>query len=180
MRHSLALLLLSYILTVPTLQTIAVRPAEEIRTERNDSIEKKRCEATFAPLVSYDDPAVAEILLEKVRNIIGRVGCGAPDAQYRIVPVLVIEEVNTTSGLVKNVTVAKGSLTLQAVSADNPDMVWHSAVIPLEATITGDGKSPGEALARQIKVSDAAYVRFIRVARKRISENEISVNTREP
>lgn len=178
MRYFPVLLLLMCITTFSPFQTIAATPSET-HLERNDSTEKQVSEACFAPLVSHADPAVAEILLNKIRNIIGRVGCGAPDAEYRIVPVLEVEEENTTSGLVRNVTVAKGTLTLQAVSADNPDMVWHSAVIPLEATITGASKSAPEALARQIKVSDAAYVRFIRVARKKISENEKSINTRE-
>ncbi len=134
-----------------------------------DAVAENTPEACFKPHVSGDG-AASEILLAKTRAIIGRIGCGAEDAEYMIVPELDVEEVKSTSGMVRDVTLAKGTLTLHAVSADNPDMVWHSVTVPLETTVTGahdDEVAP--ALARQIKVNDSVYVRFIRVARKKIA-----------
>lgn len=145
--------------------------------ERSDTLAAApQPEACFNAGTPRGDKSVAEILLNKTRGIIGRIGCGADDAAYLIVPSLVVEEVNRTSGMVRNVTLAKGTLTLEAVSAKNPDMVWHSITIPLTATMTGKNENAAEALAKQIKISDSAYVRFVRVARKKIAE----ANTTKP
>lgn len=114
--------------------------------------------------------SVAETLRQKTRSIIGRIGCGAEGASYMIVPSLDVDELKSTSGTLRKFTVAKGTLTLEAVSVDNPDMVWHSVTIPLKASITGPDADPAEALAKQIQVSDSRFVRFVRVARKKIAE----------
>lgn len=127
-------------------------------------------ESYFNAGVPKGNTDLAEILSEKTRSIIGRIGCGAENAAYLIIPSLEVDDIKTTSGTLRKVSVAKGSLTLEAVSADNPEMVWHSITIPLKATITGSESEPAEALAKQIQVSDSRFVRFIRVARKKIAE----------
>ncbi len=136
-----------------------------------DSVESAsgRYEVCFkaAPL---GESVLAELLREKVKRIIGRIGCGSEDAQYMIVPSLDVDRVVNSSGLVRNVTLVEGELTLKAVSICDPDVVWHSISIPLEAVLTGSNEDPAEALAKQIQVSDSRFVRFVRVARKKIAD----------
>lgn len=120
--------------------------------------------------------AVAEILRQKTRSIIGRIGCGADGAEYVIVPSLDIDESKSTAGTLRKITVVKGTLTLEAVSAENLDMVWHSVTIPLKASVADPDADPSEALAKQIQVSDSRFVRFVRVARKKISEASVPLD----
>lgn len=127
-------------------------------------------EICFGLEVQVKDPAVAEVLRQKMRSVIGRIGCGCENAEYLIVPSLEVNDVRRTSGMVRNTTVAKGILTLEAVSAKNKEIIWHSATIPLKA-IVDDGGDPAESLAKQIKPTDSAYVRFVRLARQKIAES---------
>lgn len=122
------------------------------------------------------ESAPEELLREKVSRIIGRIGCGAENARFMIVPSLDVNRVSTSSGLVRNVKLAEGELTLKAVSVDDPDMVWHSVSIPLEAVLTGGNEDPAIELAKRINVSDAVYVRFVRVARKKIAEASVPLD----
>lgn len=127
-------------------------------------------EACFNVGEPKGNAGLAEILSQKTRSIIGRIGCGSEDAEYLIIPSIEVDDVRTTSGTLRKMSVAKGSLTLEAVSADNPEMIWHSVTIPLKATVTGSESEAAEALAKQIQVSDSRFVRFVRVARKKIAE----------
>ncbi|MDE6547926.1 MAG: hypothetical protein K2L22_02915 [Muribaculaceae bacterium] len=122
------------------------------------------------------ESALEGLLSEKVSRIIGRIGCGAENARFMIVPSLDVNRVSTSSGLVRNVILAEGELTLKAVSIDDPDMIWHSVSIPLEAVLTGSNADPATELAKQINVSDAVYVRFVRVARKKIAEASVTLD----
>lgn len=124
----------------------------------------------FGLEVQVKDPVVAEVLRQKMLSVIGRIGCGCENADYLILPTLEVGDVRHTSGMVRNTTVAKGILTLEVVSADNKEIMWHSATIPLKA-IVDDGVNPAESLAKQIKPTDSAYVRFVRLARQKIAES---------
>lgn len=124
----------------------------------------------FEASVDNADKALAGILNAKIKGIIGRTGCGGDDAEYLIVPSIEVDGTERSSGLVRNVTLVKGALTLMAVSRDNTEAIWHSARIPLEATTTGESQPPAILLAERINVNDAVYVRFVRVARRKISE----------
>ena len=124
----------------------------------------------FSAYVNNEDEMLADILMEKAKGIIGRIGCGKENAEYMIVPSIQVDETERSSGMIRNVTLIKGSLSLMAVSHENKDAVWHSVIIPLEATVTGEVSNPALTLAHQIKINDAAYVRFVRVARRKISE----------
>lgn len=127
-------------------------------------------EACFCAYVDSSDETLADILIKKTKGIIGRIGCGHNDAEYLLVPSIQVDETECSSGMIRNVTLIKGSLSLMAVSRKNPDIIFHSANIPLEATVSGNPSDPAIELAKQIKVNDAVYVRFIRVARQKISE----------
>lgn len=127
-------------------------------------------EIFFNAYVSNEDEVLADILMEKAKGIIGRTGCGKENAEYMIVPSIQVDETERSSGMIRNVTLIKGSLSLMAVSRANKDAVWHSVTIPLEATVTGEVSDPALKLAHQIKINDAVYVRFVRVARRKISE----------
>lgn len=125
----------------------------------------------FGLEVQDNDPAVAEVLSRKLRSVIGRIGCGCENADYLILPALEVSDVRHTSGMVRNASVAKGSLTLEAVNTHNKERIWHSATIPLKAMVD-EGETPAEALAKKINTSDAAFVRFVRLAKQKIAASE--------
>lgn len=161
MRHLITvILILAYGISTPYAQNLP-------------DINKKQSpepEIFFSAYVNNEDEVLADILMEKVKGIIGRTGCGKENAEYMIVPSIQVDETERSSGMIRNVTLIKGSLSLMAVSRANKDAVWHSVTIPLEATVTGDVSDPALKLAHQIKINDAVYVRFVRVARRKISE----------
>ncbi len=134
--------------------------------EKNTT-ESKAC---FSAYVDTSDETLADILMEKTKEIIGRIGCGHKDADYLLIPSIHVDETERSSGMIRNVTLIKGSLSLMAVSRKNPATILHSTNIPLEAIVTGNPSDPAIELAKQIKVNDAVYVRFVRVARRKISE----------
>lgn len=144
-------------------------PSENGRYPEAVKVASSGNEAYFK-VAPIGESVVEELLREKVSRIIGRIGCGSENARFMIVPSLDVNSVATSSGLVRNVILAEGDLTLKAVSIDDPDMVWHSVSIPLEAVLTGGEADPAMELAKRINVSDAVYVRFVRIARKKIAE----------
>lgn len=146
-------------------------------SEKNLNINKKN--VYFIAHADTTDIDLGELLKKKTESIIGRTGCGGEDSEYLIVPSIEVGTLEKSSGMIRNVTIVKGTLTLKAVSKKNQDIIWHSATIPLEATITGESADPAIALANQIKVTDAVYVRFVRVASRKISES-LSKNTVQP
>ena len=134
----------------------------------DNQAEAPETEICFSAKEAEGTETVAKVLNQKIHTIIGRIGCGCEDAQYLIVPVLEVTDVKHTSGTLRSVTSARGELILEAVSASDPEMVWHSVTIPLKC-IVERGEDPAEALAKQIKVTDSAFVRFIRIAKQKIA-----------
>lgn len=153
---------------------VGANNADSLKTVAATSVSVKKSldvkDICFMPGIAKCDASVSDILLQKTRGIIGRTGCGAEDASYLIVPSLVVEDVRHTSGTTRNMSVAKGKLILEAVSADNPEVVWHSASVTLKVVLSGNDTNPEEALAKKINIEDKAFTRFVRIAREKISE----------
>lgn len=179
MKHTAYMKHIAYIMTgvLAFVLTSALNAAESPQSE-NQVAQKPIIASSTGKEISFKvanigESPLAELLREKVSRIIGRIGCGADNARFMIVPSLDVNRVTTSSGLVRNVVLAEGELTLKAVSIDNPDIVWHSVSVPLEAVLTSSDADTAMELARKINVSDAVYVRFVRIARKKIADASV-------
>ncbi len=130
---------------------------------------KTDADICFQVALADPDAPEAGVLIQKMRSVLGRVGCGCEDARYLIVPILEVKEVRKTSGMTRNVAAARGTLALEMVSAGNPEQIWHTMTISLKGLVK-ENLSPSESLANEINVSDSSFVRFIRVGKKKIAE----------
>ena len=158
------------LITIILIVASNILPLSATNLHETDQKTTDEAEACFIAYVDMTDETLADILIEKTKGIIGRIGCGHQDAEYLLVPSIHVDETERSSGMIRNITLIKGSLSLMAVSRKNPDIILHSANIPLKATVTDNSSDPAIELAKQINVNDAVYVRLIRVARKKISE----------
>lgn len=111
----------------------------------------------------------AELLSSKVSQILGRCNAGASgdNGPFIIEPTLTVGDKRQSEGMVQNVTVLSGELTLAAKQRYSGQQ-FHSATFPISTTLKGDIPDEEKTLAKAIKTSDAAFVRFIRNARKNI------------
>lgn len=112
----------------------------------------------------------AELLTSKVSQILNRnsAAAGGDYGIFVVTPTLEVGEINSTSGMVRNVVTIEGTLVLTAKNAyDNAE--YYSVSIPLKAVSKGSTDNPALLLAQSIKITDPAYVRFIRKARENIS-----------
>ncbi len=141
---------------------------------QTDALENRlEAENPNVHFLAYSDTTNVELgnlLKKKTESIIGRIGCGGEDAAYLIIPSIEVDSEERSSGMIRNVSLIKGTLTLKAVSRENQDIIWHSTTVPLEAVVTGTTTEAAMVLANQIKVTDAVYVRFVRVATRKINE----------
>lgn len=139
---------------------------EATRPEIRDSV------AMFGvglPLQSKLSDEAAELLTNKVSQILGRcnAGAGGDRGPFIIEPTLTPGDKRQSEGMVQNVTVLGGELTL-AAKQRYTGQLFHSATFPISATLKGAVPDEEKALAKAIKTTDAAYVRFVRNARKNI------------
>lgn len=107
------------------------------------------------------------LLKNRVEQILGRCGAGAGGDRdvFVIEPTINETNRNTSEGLVRNVSSLTGELSLTARHRYS-DAVFYSAVVPLNAAVAERDLDPLLILAKAIKPTDAAYVRFVRNARK--------------
>lgn len=106
-------------------------------------------------------------LKNKIEQILGRCGAGAGGSGgvFIIEPVINETDRSTSEGLVRNVSSISGELSLTARHRYS-DAIFYSAAVPLNAVATGKDVDPLLLLVKAIKPTDAAYVRFVRNARK--------------
>lgn len=107
----------------------------------------------------------------KVEQIIARNNAGAASATnpFIIQPELVVGETKKTEGLLRDVTLVMGELSLTARNKFDGS-VYGTAVIEVQGDATGSADEAISSLISGIKVTDPAFVRFIRTSRKRIAE----------
>lgn len=114
---------------------------------------------------------VANALDLKLKQIMNRNSAASADMYnvFTIEPAIELTDVLTTDGLVQNVSVAQGNLTLVAKNMVD-GMMYYSMTIPVKGDAVGNGEKAMLKMISNIKTTDAAYTRFIRIARQKIDE----------
>lgn len=114
---------------------------------------------------------VGKILVERIEQGISRSNALSenPFEVFSVRPVVIIEDILQTEGMVREVAVIKGELRLSAVN-DIDGTTYHSVTIPLKATALDGEDKAMEKLALSVKPTDPVFVRFIRQSRQKIEE----------
>lgn len=107
----------------------------------------------------------------KVEQIIARNNAGAASVYnaFVIQPELVPGETKKTEGLLRDVTLVTGEFSLTARNKYD-DSLYGTVVIEVQGDAAGSTDDAIASLISGIKVTDPAFVRFIRTTRKRIAE----------
>ena len=110
------------------------------------------------------------LLKSKVEQILGRCGAGAAGERdvFVVEPTVNVGETARTEGLVQNVATLSGELVLAAKNRYDGS-VYYSTTVPLKVASKGSDSEAVTSLVRSIKPGDAAYVRFVRNARKKVA-----------
>nr|WP_302831197.1 hypothetical protein [uncultured Bacteroides sp.] len=114
---------------------------------------------------------VAEALDLRLKQIFTR-NSAASANQYNVFaiePVFEISDAITTEGLVQEVSVVKGELTLIAKNSVDETM-YYSMVIPVRGNAIGDNGKAMKAMIGNIKSTDTKFTRFIRLSRQKIQD----------
>lgn len=113
----------------------------------------------------------AAALKLKVEQILARNNAGTASESnvYVIQPELVLGETKRTEGLVRNVTLVTAELSLTARNREDGS-TYATVTMEVQGDTTEGEEQAIAALISQIKVTDRAFVRFIRTARKRIAD----------
>lgn len=115
--------------------------------------------------------AAAKVVYDKTVQILTRnsaAAAGAVDV-FTIVPSLSITGQAETSGLVRDISTVSGDLMLVAKNKVD-GAKYYSVTIPLKAASKSGGSAAVLALANSIKPTDAAFTRFVRLAREKVEE----------
>lgn len=88
---------------------------------------------------------------------------------FEIEPMLEISDALSTEGLIQEVSVAQGELTLIAKNAVDETM-YYSMVIPLKGSSLGGEEKAMKTMISNIKITNTAFTRFIRTARQKIQD----------
>lgn len=124
----------------------------------------------IAPLPEGNEVSqgAAKLLETRLKQILTRNSAGAAQEfnVFSIRPELSILEKKTTAGLVQNVGLVKGELTLIATNRIDGSL-YHSVTIPISGQAKA-GDDPYKAMVQSIRSTDPLFTRFIRVAREKI------------
>lgn len=114
---------------------------------------------------------VASILENKIVQVLGRCGAGAAGSRdvFVVEPFLTLNDHKKSEGLIRNVNSISGELSLTARHRYS-DAVFFNVSVPLNAAAKGSGVDAMQSLAKAIHPTDAAYVRFVKNARKNAFE----------
>jgi hypothetical protein len=115
---------------------------------------------------------IKEGLKQKVEQIIGRNNAGATSVYNAFIlqPALDIQEIKSTEGLVRNVTLVTGELTLTAKNLYD-ESIYGTLVVNLEGDAAGDREAALKSLLKNIKITNPAFTRFIRTTREKITDH---------
>ena len=114
---------------------------------------------------------VANALDTKLKQVMNRNSAATADAYnvFAIEPTIEMTDVVSTEGMVQNVSVAKGNLILIAKNVVDNTM-YYQMTIPVKGDAFGDKEKALLKMIANIKVTDVAFTRFIRLARQKIDE----------
>ena len=107
----------------------------------------------------------------KLKQIMNRNSAAAADAYnvFAIDPSIELTDIVSTEGMVQNVSVAKGNLTLIAKNKIDGAM-YYTMTIPVKGDAFGNDEKALLKMISNIKVTDPAFTRFIRISRQNIEE----------
>lgn len=107
----------------------------------------------------------------KLKQIMNRNSAAAADAYnvFAIDPSIELTDIVSTEGMVQNVSVAKGNLTLIAKNKIDGAM-YYTMTIPVKGDAFGNNEKALLKMISNIKVTDPAFTRFIRISRQKIEE----------
>lgn len=114
---------------------------------------------------------VVDALDLKLHQIFNRNSAAAADVYnvFAVTPSLSLDNVLSSEGLVRNVSLAQGELVLIAKNIiDGAE--YYSVTIPVEGEAIGNKEKAMKSMVKNIKVTDPAFTRFIRTARKKIAD----------
>lgn len=115
--------------------------------------------------------SVVETLDLRLRQVFNR-NTAASANQYNVFtiePQFELSDVLTTEGLMQEVSVVKGELTLTAKNSVDGTM-YYSMTIPVKGSGVGGEEKAMKAMIGNIKSTDTKFTRFIRTARQKIQD----------
>ena len=107
----------------------------------------------------------------KLKQVMNRNSAAAADAYnvFAIDPSIELTDIVSTEGMVQNVSVAKGNLTLIAKNKIDGAM-YYQMTIPVKGDAFGNNEKALLKMISNIKITDPAFTRFIRISRQKIEE----------
>ncbi len=115
--------------------------------------------------------SVIDALHLKIQQIMTRNNAAStnPYNVFAIEPTISIIDISSSDGLVQNISVAQGELTLIAKNTID-GALYYSVVIPLKCSVTGNADKALESMIKGIKITNPAFTRFIRISREKIDK----------
>ncbi len=115
---------------------------------------------------------VIDALDLRLKQIFSRNSASATNAYnvFLIEPYFELSETLTSDGLIQEVSLIKGELTLMAKNKiDNA--IYYTLTIPVSGNSVGNQNDAMKNLIRNIKITDPKFTRYIRTARKKITDH---------
>lgn len=114
---------------------------------------------------------VKEALNLKLKQVFNRNSAAAANSYnvFVIEPTLELTDIMQTEGMVQEVSVAKGELTLIAKNKIDGTM-YYSMTIPVKGSKVGNREKALLAMITNIKTTNTAFTRFIRLSRQKIQD----------
>lgn len=115
--------------------------------------------------------SVVEALDLRLRQVFNRNSAAAANQYnvFAIEPEFELSDVLTTEGLMQEVSMVKGELTLTAKNSVDGTM-YYSMTIPVKGSGVGGDEKAMKAMVANIKSTDVKFTRFIRIARQKIKD----------
>lgn len=115
--------------------------------------------------------SVADALDVKLKGILTRNGAASANSSnvFAIEPVLEVGEPLSAEGVMQQVTLVRGELTLLVKNRVDGSL-YYSLAVPLKGHSDGDREKALKSMVNGIKVSDVRYTRFVRLARQKIDD----------
>lgn len=124
------------------------------------------------PPDSYEIPAaVTSTISRKLATALDRSNATTENTGnvFAIRQEIALTDAAESEGMMREVARVAAELTISAVNTID-GTVYHSATIALKGSATGGKQAAMKAMANSMKATDPVYVRFVRVARSRISD----------
>lgn len=114
---------------------------------------------------------VIDALDLKLKQVLTRNSAASANAYnvFTIEPALELTDVQTSEGLMQNVSVARGELVLMVKNRVD-ETLYYSMTIPVKGNGVGDKEKAMKAMVADIKVTNNAFTRFIRISRQKIQD----------